>query len=112
MTDDGHVRPLRVEDLREVAEQDKRIQQLEAQCATLAAQVDRMRPVIEAAQARVESLRQIHPDGWTQDEDVLVRDVTTYERQMAQLASAHSKLEHPSAPDGSVNRGEFPFSPA
>jgi hypothetical protein len=49
MTDDGHVRPLRLEDLKEVAERDRRIQELEQLNAALAAQVDRMDVVMKAA---------------------------------------------------------------
>jgi hypothetical protein len=79
MTDDGHVRPLRVEDLREVAERDQRIRQLEQLNAALAAQVDRMRLPVRMAQA------------WCQVDSKATRDglryaVITYDRTMAQLA--------------------------
>lgn len=49
MTEDGHVRPLRVSDLKEVAERDERIHQLEELNRALAAEVDAQRPVVEAA---------------------------------------------------------------
>lgn len=68
------------------AEYVTRIAALERLNATLAMQVDRMRPVVDAATSRVESLEQIHPDGLTGDEIVLVASVRLYEQQMAQLA--------------------------
>lgn len=49
MTKDGNVRPMQMMDLKEVADRDVRIAQLEALNATLAAQVDQMRPVVDAA---------------------------------------------------------------
>lgn len=49
MTEDGHVRPLRVSDLKEVAERDERIRQLQQLNATLTAEINRMRPVVDAA---------------------------------------------------------------
>lgn len=49
MDGDGRVRPFQVSDLKEVAERDIRIEQLERLNATLAAQVDRMEKVVEAA---------------------------------------------------------------
>ena len=48
MTKDGQVRPLQPSDLKEVAERDTRIRQLEQLNTTLAAQIDRMRPVVDA----------------------------------------------------------------
>lgn len=45
----------------------------------LVAEVDRQRPVVEAAINKVGSLRQIHPDGLTTDEIQLVSAVTTYQ---------------------------------
>lgn len=64
----------------------KRIQQLERLNATLSAQVDRMRSVVEAAEARVQSLSDIHPDGLTNDEIVLATRVRLYQREMVALA--------------------------
>jgi hypothetical protein len=78
MTDDGHVRPLRVEDLREVAERDQRIRQLEAQCAALAAQVDRQARVVDAAVNMAE-----HGCGLC--EAKLDDAISDYKQQMAQL---------------------------
>jgi hypothetical protein len=46
---DRKLQPVEVSSLKEVVERDKRIQQLEKLNATLAAEVDRMRPVVEAA---------------------------------------------------------------
>jgi len=48
MDSDGRVRPFRVSDLKEVAERDRRIEQLERLSATLAAQVDRQALVLVA----------------------------------------------------------------
>jgi hypothetical protein len=63
-----------------ISEQDyiKRIAALERQCATLAAQVDRMRLVVDAAQR------------WTRDDKGFLRihlrtAVINYEQQMTQL---------------------------
>lgn len=63
----------------EIVDRNNRIRQLEKQCASLAAEVDRCRPVMEAAVNRVGTLRQIHPDGLTTDEIQLVSAVTIYE---------------------------------
>jgi hypothetical protein len=63
-----------------------RIAALEKLNATLAAHVDRMRPVVEAAESRAMSLGEIHPDGLMDDEIVLVTRVRLYQQQMAQLA--------------------------
>jgi hypothetical protein len=79
MTKDGHVRPLRPSDLKEVAERDERIRQLERLAATLAAQVDRMRAVVEAAIDTSEH-------GCGVCEARLDREVATYTEAMAQLA--------------------------
>lgn len=49
MRQDGTVSPLRPTDLKEVAERDERIRQLEKLNATLSAEVGRMRPVVDAA---------------------------------------------------------------
>ena len=80
MTKDGQVRPLRLEDLKEVAERDERIRQLEQLNATLAAQVDRMRPVVDAAQ----KWSNTYDDG--AEDTPLLEAVTEYYGQMAQLA--------------------------
>lgn len=55
------------------------ITRLHARIRELEAETGRMRPVVDAALARVKSLRKIHPDGWTRDEDDLVREATIYE---------------------------------
>lgn len=65
--------------MKEVAERDTRIAALEKQCAMLAAQVDRMRPVVDAAQR------------WTRNDKGFLRihlrtAVINYEHEMAQLA--------------------------
>lgn len=46
---DRVLRPVNVCELEEVTERDERIRQLEKQCAVLAMQVDKQRPVVEAA---------------------------------------------------------------
>jgi hypothetical protein len=80
MTSDGQVRPLQPADLKDIAERDTRIRQLEQLNATLAAQVDRMRPVVTAAW------------GWRLSEGAPVRAVVlseavdAYQSAMAQLA--------------------------
>lgn len=53
--------------------------------SSLVAQIDRMTPVVEAAQSRAQSLGEIHPDGLTGDEIVLVTKVRLYQQQMAAL---------------------------
>jgi hypothetical protein len=77
MTKDGKVRPMEMSDFKEVAECEERICQLEQLNAVLAEQVDRMRPVVEAAQAwlvrDVERFR-------------LAAAVDAYNTAMAQLA--------------------------
>jgi hypothetical protein len=67
-------------------EYEARIKALEQQCAVLAAQVDRMRPVVEAAQVLTCSLRRHEPASWIGTEEALERAITAYEQQMAQLA--------------------------
>lgn len=57
----------------------ERIRQLEQLNATLAAEVDRMRPVVEAAQVLARSLRRHLPESWSGTEEALERVVTTYE---------------------------------
>lgn len=71
MTKDGQVRPLQPSDLKEVAKRDERIRQLEELNKVLAAEVDRMRPVVEAAVKAVE-LNGLMP--WS-----LIDAVTTYQ---------------------------------
>jgi hypothetical protein len=70
----------------QVAERDTRIRQLEQLNATLAAQVDRMRPVIEAAGVLASSLRRHESESWSGCEEALERAVTEYKSAMAQLA--------------------------
>jgi hypothetical protein len=48
MDSDGRVRPFQVSDLKEVAERDRRIAQLERLNASLAAQCDRLGKVVDA----------------------------------------------------------------
>jgi hypothetical protein len=62
----------------------RRIQQLEALNATLAAQVDRMRPVVEAALAVTRSLR--GTTDWSAEESALEYAARMYQQHMAQLA--------------------------
>lgn len=71
-------------DLKEVAERDERIAALENQCATLAAQVDRQCPVVEAAITYARALRLT--SDWWEGEAPLEHAVRVYQRQMAQLA--------------------------
>ena len=68
------------------AEYQQRIAALEQQCATLAAQVDRQAKVVEAAQVLVCSLGRMPPESLSGTEEGLEREVTEYERWMAQLA--------------------------
>jgi hypothetical protein len=84
MTSDGRVGPLEPADLKEVTERDTRIRQLEALNATLAAQVDRMRPVIEAAIAYARTLRLA--SDWRDGEAPLEHAVRVYQREMARMA--------------------------
>jgi hypothetical protein len=79
MTKDKQVRPLRLGDLKEVAERDERIRQLEQLNKVLAEQIDRMRPVVDAAVA----YRHERPFVFMTPFD---KAVDAYERQMAQLA--------------------------
>lgn len=62
----------------------KRIQQLERLNATLAAEIDRMRPVVEAAQVLTRSLRRHDPASWSGTEEALERAVATYEASQLQ----------------------------
>lgn len=64
----------------ELGLRDERIRQLERLNATLSAEIDCGRPVIEAAVNRADSLRRIHSDGLTADEIELVRTVANYEQ--------------------------------
>lgn len=59
----------------------KRIQQLEKLNATLATEIDRMRPVVEAASVLSRSLRRHDPASWSGTEEALERAITVYERQ-------------------------------
>lgn len=63
------------------AEYETRIRVLEKLNATLAAEVDRCRPVVEAAQVLARSLRRHQPESWSGTEEVLERAVTTYESE-------------------------------
>lgn len=49
MRNDGTISPMKPTDLKEVADRDERIKQLERLNATLSAEVDLQRPVVEAA---------------------------------------------------------------
>lgn len=80
VTKGKQVRPLRAGDLKEVAERDERIRQLEQLDATLAAQVDRMRPVVAVAEAIAE-----HGMSMARYNDLRVV-VYKYHTAMAQLA--------------------------
>jgi hypothetical protein len=62
----------------------KRIQQLEALNATLAAQVDRQARVVEAALAITRSLR--GTADWSAEESALEYAARMYQQHMAQLA--------------------------
>lgn len=62
-----------------VQEYETRIRQLEKLNATLAAEIDRMRPVVKAAQVLTVSLRRHGPASWSGTEEALERVVTTYE---------------------------------
>lgn len=53
MRRDGSVSPLRPTDLKEVAERDERIRQLEKLNAALSAEVDRQRAVVDAVEGWV-----------------------------------------------------------
>lgn len=61
---------------------ERRIEQLEKLNATLAAEVDRCRPVVEAAQVLARSLRRHQPENWSGTEEALERVVSTYEASM------------------------------
>jgi hypothetical protein len=89
MTKDGQVRPLGLADLKDVAERDTRIRQLEALNATLAAQVDRQRPVIEAAIAYARTLRLA--SNWREGEAPLEHAVRVYQREMARMAGENEQ---------------------
>lgn len=89
MTKDGQVRPLQLADSKEVAERDERIVALEKLNATLAAQVDRMRPVVDAALVLASSLRGIAD--WSVEESALEYAARMYQQAMAQLAKGEVK---------------------
>lgn len=76
---DGQIRRPQLSDVKEVAERDDRIRQLEKQCASLAAEVDRQRPVVEAAQVLARTLRRHEPASWSGSEELLERKVSEYE---------------------------------
>ena len=56
-----------------------RIHQLEQLNATLSAEIDRMRPVVEAGQVLVRSIRRHDPASWSGTEEALERTVTDNE---------------------------------
>jgi hypothetical protein len=60
-----------------------RIRQLEGLNATLSAQVDRMRPVVEAALPLVEGVRRM--PAWSTEEAALEFAMRMYQQQMAAL---------------------------
>jgi hypothetical protein len=62
----------------------RRIQQLEALNATLAAQVDRMRPVVDTALVVARAVRET--TDWTVGEATLEYAARVYQEHMAQLA--------------------------
>jgi hypothetical protein len=62
----------------------RRIQQLEALNATLAAQVDRMRPVVDTALVVARLLRET--TDWSIEESALEYAARMYQEQMVQLA--------------------------
>lgn len=68
-----------------------RIRQLEKLNATLAAEVDRQRAVVEAAQVLARSLRRHQPESWSGTEEVLERAVTACE---ASREGAHGHNDH------------------
>ncbi len=61
-----------------VAQRDKRIRQLEHQCATLAAEVDRQRSVVQAAQ-QWHMLSKYRPEHYFDYEQDLANAVAAYE---------------------------------
>lgn len=61
------------------AEYETRIRQLEHMNSTLAAEIDRMSPVVQAAQVLACSLRRHEPASWSGTEEALERAVATYE---------------------------------
>jgi alkyl hydroperoxide reductase subunit AhpC len=75
--------------LKEVAERDTRIRQLEVLNATLAAQIDRMRPVIQAAIVYARTLRLA--SNWRDGEAPLEHAVRVYQREMARLAGENER---------------------
>lgn len=60
-------------------EYETRIRALEKLNATLAAEIDAQRPVVEAARVLSRSLRRHEPASWSGTEEALERAVTTYE---------------------------------
>lgn len=78
MRNDGSVSAMKATDLKEVAEHDARIRQLEQLNATLAAEIDRMRPVVEAAY-QWHSLSKYRPEHYLDHEQDLANAIVTYE---------------------------------
>lgn len=77
MTKDNQVRPMELSDLKEVAERDRRIEQLEKLNSQLAAEIDRCRPVITA----VVGYRDCDQYGWDKSAArmVLIETIAAYE---------------------------------
>lgn len=73
MRPDGSVSAIKPTDLKEVAERDERIKALEKQCAVLAAEVDLLRPVVDAA------IEWKHYSLAESDNDELLEAITDYE---------------------------------
>lgn len=61
------------------AEYEARIRALERINATLSAEIDQMRPVVEAAQVLSRALRRHGPASWLGTEEALERAVAKYE---------------------------------
>lgn len=68
----------------EIEQRDTRIRQLERLNQSLSAEIDRRRPIVEAAQVLARSLRRHEPESWSGTEEALERAVTNYE-QASQL---------------------------
>ena len=79
MTKEGRVRQLEASDLKEVAERDERVRQLERLNAGLAEQVDRMAKVVDAA---IEWRDYCVAES---DDDKLLEAISDYEQQVAEL---------------------------
>lgn len=70
---------LSILELEQARATDERIRQLDALVANLSNEIDRQRPVVEAAQVLARSLRRHSPASWNGSEETLERAVTTYE---------------------------------